>query len=201
MKGKGEFMGALIGFFVRLYTAVFGTLERITNGWLLGLASRFIFAAVLLQFFLNSAMTKIGGSITNIFTPTAGAYAQMLPQMMEQVSYDTSQIAFFPYGLMVLAGTWGEFILPVLVVVGLFTRFASLGMIVFIIVMSYVDITGHGADAKTIGALFDGEPYAIISDDRLLWIFLLLVPTLKGPGVISLDWLFGRMYRKREMYY
>ncbi|MBG6141995.1 putative oxidoreductase [Labrenzia sp. EL_208] len=194
-------MGALIGFFVRLYTAVFGTLERITNGWLLGLASRFIFAAVLLQFFLNSAMTKIGGSITNIFTPTAGAYAQMLPQMMEQVSYDTSQIAFFPYGLMVLAGTWGEFILPVLVVVGLFTRFASLGMIVFIIVMSYVDITGHGADAKTIGALFDGEPYAIISDDRLLWIFLLLVPTLKGPGVISLDWLFGRMYRKREMYY
>lgn len=201
MKGKGEFMGALIGFFVRLYTAVFGTLERITNGWLLGLASRFIFAAVLLQFFLNSAMTKIGGSITNIFTPTAGAYAQMLPQMMEQVSYDTSQIAFFPYGLMVLAGTWGEFILPVLVVVGLFTRFASLGMIVFIIVMSYVDITGHGAEAKTIGALFDGEPYAIISDDRLLWIFLLLVPTLKGPGVISLDWLFGRMYRKREMYY
>lgn len=201
MKGKGEFMGALIGFFVRLYTAVFGTLERITNGWLLGLASRFIFAAVLLQFFLNSAMTKIGGSIANIFTPTAGAYAQMLPQMMEQVSYDTSQIAFFPYGLMVLAGTWGEFILPVLVVVGLFTRFASLGMIVFIIVMSYVDITGHGADAKTIGALFDGEPYAIISDDRLLWIFLLLVPTLKGPGVISLDWLFGRMYRKREMYY
>ncbi|MEP1577032.1 MAG: DoxX family protein [Roseibium album] len=194
-------MGALIGFFVRLYTAVFGTLERITNGWLLGLASRFIFAAVLLQFFLNSAMTKIGGSIANIFTPTAGAYAQMLPQMMEQVSYDTSQIAFFPYGLMVLAGTWGEFILPVLVVVGLFTRFASLGMIVFIIVMSYVDITGHGADAKTIGALFDGEPYAIISDDRLLWIFLLLVPTLKGPGVISLDWLFGRMYRKREMYY
>lgn len=194
-------MGALIGFFVRLYTMVFGALERLTNGWLLGLAARFIFAAVLLQFFWNSALTKIGGNVMNIFTPTAGAYAQMLPKLMEQVSYDTSQIAFFPYGLMVLLGTWGEFILPVLVVVGLFTRFASLGMIVFICVMTYVDIYGHGADAKTIGALFDGEPYAIIADDRLLWIFLLLVPTLKGPGVVSLDWLLGRSYRRREMYY
>ncbi len=194
-------MGLLIGFFVRLYAMVFGSLERLTNGWFLGLAARFIFAAVLLQFFWHSALTKIDGSIMNIFTPTAGAYAQMLPRLMEQVSYDTSQIAFFPYGLMVLLGTWGEFALPIMVVAGLFTRFASLGMIVFIVVMSYVDIYGHGADAKTIGALFDGEPYAIISDDRLLWIFLLLVPLLKGPGVISLDWLLGRSYRKREMYY
>jgi len=194
-------MGALIGFFIRVYTVLFGALERITNGWFLGLAARFIFAAILFQFFWNSALTKIGGNIMNIFTPTAGAYAQMLPKLMEQVSYDTSQVAFFPYGLMVLLGTWGEFLLPIMVVVGLFTRFASLGMIVFICVMSYVDIYGHGADAKTIGALFDGEPYAIISDDRLLWIFLLLVPALKGPGVISLDWLLGSYYRKREMYY
>jgi putative oxidoreductase len=194
-------MGMIIGLGVRLYTFIFRTLERLTDGWFLGLASRFIFTAVLFQFFWNSALTKIGGNIMNIFTPTAGAYAQMLPTLMEQVSYDTSQIAFFPYGLIVLLGTWGEFILPVLVVVGLFTRFASLGMIVFILVMSYVDITGHGADAKTIGALFDGEPYAIISDDRLLWIFLLLVPMLKGPGLISLDALLGSQYRKREMYY
>ncbi|WP_428688630.1 DoxX family membrane protein [Roseibium sp.] len=194
-------MGVLIGFFVRLYSMVFGALERLTDGWFLGLAARFIFASVLFQFFWNSALTKIGGHIMNIFTPTAGAYAQMLPKLMEQVGYDTSQIAFFPYGLMVLLGTWGEFVLPVLVVLGLFTRFASLGMIVFIIVMSYVDIYGHGVDAKTIGALFDGEPYAVISDDRLLWIFVLLVPALKGPGVVSLDWLLGRYYRKREMYY
>lgn len=194
-------MDALIGFFVRLYTMVFGFLERLTDGWFLGLAARFVFASVLLQFFLNSAMTKIGGNFMNIFTPTSGAYAQMLPKLMEQVSYDTSQIAFFPYGLIVLLGTWGEFILPVLVVLGLFTRFASLGMIVFIIVMTYVDITGHGVDAQTIGALFDGDPYSKIADDRLLWILLLLVPTLKGPGVVSLDWVLGRSYRRREMYY
>ncbi|WP_421979845.1 DoxX family protein [Roseibium sp.] len=197
-------MGALIGFFVRLYTAVFGFFERITNGWLLGLAARLAFASVLLLFFWKSAMTKIGGadwSLTNLFVPTDGAYIQILPTVFEAAGYDSSGIAFFPYGLIVLLGTWAEFILPALVVVGLFTRAASLGMIVFIIVMTYVDINGHGVDAATIGAMFDGDPYSKIADDRLLWIFLLLVPTLKGPGVISLDWLFGRIYRKREMYY
>ncbi|WP_269586262.1 DoxX family protein [Roseibium sp. Sym1] len=191
-------MGALIGFFVRLYTMVFGALERLTNGWFLGLAARFIFAAVLLQYFWNSAKIKIDGSIMNIFTPGAGAYAQILPKMTEAVSYDISQIAFFPYGLIVLLGTWAEFILPALVVLGLFTRFASLGMIVFICVMTYVDVTGHGVD---IGILFSTTPDKQIISVRLLWIFLLLVPTLKGPGVVSLDWLFGRSYRRREMYY
>lgn len=194
-------MGTLVGFFVQLYTMVFGTIERLTNGWFLGLASRLIFAGVLFQFFWNSALTKIDGSFANMLSPTTGAYVQMLPKVMEQVSYDISQIAFFPYGLIVLLGTWGEFILPILVVVGLFTRFASLGMIVFIVVMTYVDITGHSVDAKTIGALFDGDPYSIISDDRLLWIFLLLVPMLKGPGNVSLDWLLGRAYRRRQMEY
>lgn len=194
-------MSSLIGFLYRLYNGVFDLLERLTDGWFLGLASRLIFAAVLFQFFWNSALTKIGGSIMNIFTPTSGAYVQMLPKMMEQVSYDISQIAFFPYGLIVLLGTWAEFILPVLVVVGLFTRAASLGMIVFIIVMSVVDVTGHSVDAKTIGALFDGDPYSVISDDRLLWIFLLLVPVLKGPGYLSLDTILGSYYRKREQYY
>lgn len=194
-------MGSLIRFFVGLYGGVFGLLERITNGWFLGLAARLVFASVLLVFFIKSGITKLGDGIFGFLAPSAGAYAQMLPKLMEQVSYDTSQIAFFPYGLMVLLGTWAEFILPVLVVVGLFTRAASLGMIVFIGVMTYVDITGHGVDAKTIGALFDGDPYAIISDDRLLWIFLLLVPLLKGPGLFSLDALFGSYYRKRERYY
>lgn len=194
-------MSGLIGVFYRLYNGIFGLLERLTDGWFLGFAARAIFASVLLVFFWNSAMTKIDGSFMNIFTPGAGAYAQMFPLMMEEVSYDISQIAFFPYGLIVLLGTWAEFILPALIVVGLFTRAASLGMIVFIVVMSYVDVTGHGADAKTIGALFDGDPYSVISDDRLMWIFLLLVPMLKGAGFLSLDTLLNAYYRKREQYY
>jgi len=191
-------MGALTGFLVRAYMAVFGGLERVTNGWFLGLAARLLFAGVLLMYFWNSALTKISDGMLGFLSPSAGAYAQILPQMMEQVSYDTSQIAFFPFGLIVLLGTWGEFVLPLLVVLGLFTRAASLGMIVFIVVMTYVDVTGHGAD---IGTLFNKDAFNTILAERLLWVFLLLVPVLKGPGLISLDAVLGASYRKRERYY
>ena len=194
-------MSSLIDFLVRLYSGVFNALERATDGWFLGLAARFVFAGVLLVYFINSALTKIGNGPFGFLSPSDGAYAQILPGLMEQVGYDTSQIAFFPYGLIVLLGTWGEFILPVLVVIGLFTRAASLGMIIFVIVMTYVDITGHHVEAATIGALFDGNPGSIIADQRLMWVFVLLVPVLKGPGLISLDALLGRHYQKRERYY
>lgn len=191
----------MIGFFVGLYVAIFAGIERLTNGWFVGLAARLIFAATLFPFFWNSALTKIGGDYANIFSPTVGAYAQILPGLMESVGYDRSEVAFLPYGLIVLVGTLSEFILPILVVIGLCTRAASLGMIVFIAVMTYVDITGHGVDAPTIGALFDGNPYSAIFDTRLMWLFLLLVPMLKGPGVISVDAFLGLQYRRRQMYY
>lgn len=194
-------MTALLGILVRLYNSVFGALERFTDGWLLGLSARFVFAGVLLVYFMNSALTKISGGLFGFLTPSDGAYAQILPGLMEQVSYDTSQVAFFPYGLIVLLGTWSEFVLPVLVTLGLFTRAASLGMIGFVIVMTYVDITGHHVDSATIGALFDGNPAGVIADQRLMWVFVLLVPALKGGGLISLDALLGSYYRKRERYY
>ncbi|MEJ8473107.1 DoxX family protein [Roseibium algae] len=194
-------MSTLISLLVGLYHSVFGTLERLTNGWFLGLAARFVFASVLLVYFINSGLTKIGSGFLGFLSPSDGAYAQILPRLMEQVSYDSSQIAFFPYGLIVLLGTWSEFILPVLVTIGLFTRAASLGMICFVVVMSYVDITGHHVEAATIGALFDGNPSGLIADQRLMWVFVLLVPMLKGPGLVSLDALLGSYYRKRERYY
>lgn len=197
-------MSGLIDFLVRLYTAAFGGLQRITSGWFLELAARLTFASVLLIYFYNSGLTKLGEGILGVFSPSTGAYAQILPAMMEQVSYDTGQIAFIPYGLIVLLGTWGEFLLPAMVVLGLFTRAASLGMIVFILVMTYVDITGHFLDAETIGAFFDGKSNSLIADQRLLWVTVLLVPLLKGGGLVSLDAVLGRMYRshkRRERYY
>lgn len=94
--------------------------------------------------------------------------------------------------LIVLAGTYAEFILPALILIGLFTRLSSLAMIGFIVVMSIVDITGHGASAKTIGALFDRIQDGVIADQRLLWIFPLIYLIIKGAGAISVDGLLGR---------
>lgn len=191
-------MKGLICSVMRLYDRVFSGLEKASEGWLVGLAARAVFASVLLVFFINSALTKLGPGLFGFLSPSVGAYAQILPAMMEQVSFDVSKIPYFPYGLIVLFGTWAEFLLPVMIVLGLLTRLASLGMIGFIIVMSYVDITGHHVDAKTIGMPFDGDPGAIIADQRLLWVFLLLVLVVKGGGAISLDMLLRRACKGKE---
>ena len=64
----------------------------------------------------------------------------MLPSIAEAAGYDASKIAFFPWGIIVFMGTYAEFILPTLILVGLFTRLASVGMIGFIAVMTLVDV-------------------------------------------------------------
>jgi putative oxidoreductase len=175
-----------------IHAAVFGGVERTLGAWFLGLAARFVFAAVLLGYYLNSALTKVGTGFPGALTPTDSAYVQILPAVMERVGYDSSKIEFFPYGLIVHAGTYAEFILPVLIVIGLFTRLASLGMISFVVVQTYVDIAFHGADQATIGSLFDRIATSAIADQRTLWVFVLVYLVLRGPGPISVDGCLGR---------
>ena len=174
-----------------LYRTVFVGLERSLDSWFLGLLARLVFAAVLFVYFFNSALTKVGDGIAGFFTIDAGAYFQILPSVIEQYGFDPSQVPLFPYGLIVIFGTYSEFILPVLIVIGLFTRIAALGMIGFVLVQSYVDINFHHADAATIGSFFDNLSNAPILDQRALWIFLLTYLVVKGPGLLSLDAFLG----------
>jgi putative oxidoreductase len=76
-------------------------------------------------------------------------------------------------------------------VLGLATRLAALGMIGFVVVMSLTDVYGHGVAGADLGAWFDGAPGALILDQRALWIVLLAVPLLLGPGALSLDRVIG----------
>ncbi|MBY6067072.1 DoxX family protein [Leisingera aquaemixtae] len=171
---------------VSIHDAVFRQVERAGN-WLLPLAARFIFASTLLLYFWNSGLTKLGDGILGLFSPSIGAYSQIFPKQLEAAGYDVSQFGLFQK-LVVLAGTYAEFILPLMIVVGLLTRLASLGMIGFVVVQSLTDIYGHGAtDDKTLGALFDRFPDAVILDQRLFWIFLLAVLVIKGAGALSVD--------------
>jgi putative oxidoreductase len=174
------------------HRCAFVFLEARLNGWFLGLLARFVFAAVLMVYYLNSASTKVGEGIGGFFSIGDNAYFQILPSVVEAYGYDASQVPFFPYDIIVFAGTYAEFVLPLLIVLGLFTRLASLGMIGFIVVQSYVDIVFHGADEKTVGAWFDRFADAAILDQRALWIFLLVTLVVKGAGAISLDGLLGR---------
>ena len=174
---------------ISLHHAVFSRLEAAAP-FLIPTLARVIFLGTLFVYYWNSAMTKFGDGVAGLLRPSDGAYIQIFPKAVEAAGYDTSQLGAFHW-LVVLAGTWAEVILPILIVVGLFTRLAALGMIGFIVVQSVVDVTGHGLAAADIGAWFDGMPSALILDQRAFWVFLLTVLVLRGAGALSLDRLLA----------
>jgi putative oxidoreductase len=154
--------------------------------WLLPTAARLVFAAVLFSYFWTSAGTKLDG----FFTPSLGAYAQIFPKAFETAGYDPSAMSFWQ-SLVALAGAWAEYLLPLLIVFGLFTRLAAIGMVGFVLVQSLTDILGHGAGPETVGAWFDAASDALILDQRAFWMFLFLVLIVKGAGPISADRFLG----------
>ena len=164
---------------ISLHNALFDRISRAE--FLVPTLARLTFIAVLLIYFWNSAMTKLGDGIFGFLSPSVAAYVQMFPKQMEAISYDVSLLGVF-YWLVALAGTWAEFILPFLLLIGLLTRLAAFGMIGFVVVQTIVDVNGHGV---VLGNLFDNAPTLI--DQRTMWIFLFLVIILKGAGPISAD--------------
>lgn len=151
--------------------------------WLLPTLARLVFAAVLLGYFWTSALTKFDGP----FSPSTGAYAQIFPKAFEAVGYDAGQLGLWHW-LVALAGGYAELLLPGLIVLGLLTRLAALGMIGFVLVQSLTDIWGHGAAA---GALFDRASDSVILDQRALWLMLFAVLLCKGAGPFSADRYLG----------
>lgn len=176
---------------VSLHDRVFGALEA-TAPWLIPTLARLVFAATLLVYFWNSALTKWG---TGPFSPDLGAYIQILPRIFDATGYDPSALGPLAKAT-VLLGTWAEFILPALILVGLFTRIAALGMIGFVLVLTWVDIMGHGAGPETIGAWFNNTSGDVILDQRAFWLFLLIVLVLRGGGPLSLDAVLSRRGRE-----
>lgn len=180
-----------------LYRGLFSGIQSLFEGWAIGLFIRFGFAAVLFMYFWNSAMTKIGRDFSNILSPTAGAYAQIWPKEMEAAGFNPSALSTFHH-VVVYLGTYAEFILPVLLVIGLFGRLAALGMMGFIAVQTYVDVTAHGQSARALGAWFDRFADAAIWDQRTLWLLPLLILVIVGPGPISADRVIGLEPAKRD---
>lgn len=147
--------------------------------WLVPTLARLVFAGVLLGYFWASATTKLDG----VFTPSLGGYAQIFPRQFESAGYDASLMGLWQR-VVVLTGTYGEVLLPALIVLGLFTRLAALGMMGFVLVQSLTDIFGHGVET---GAWFDRASDALILDQRAMWLLLLVVLMAKGGGPLALD--------------
>ncbi|MCR8723044.1 hypothetical protein [Frigidibacter sp. ROC022] len=153
--------------------------------------ARLVLAGTLLIYYWNSAMTKLGDGVLGILRPASGAYAQIFPRAFEAASYNVQNLGLFHWAV-VEAGMLAEFILPLLLLIGLFGRLAALGMIGFVLMQSLTDIHGHMADAATVGRWFDGDPGALIWDQRGLWIMVLLIVVWLGSGPLSADRLLRR---------
>jgi putative oxidoreductase len=183
---------------VKLHHQVFEAIAKIGNGWLLETLARLTFLAVLALYFWNSANTKIGEGLTGFLRVQDGAYFQILGEVgMMKFDFDTANIPWYIDSI-VHIGTYCEFLLPLLIIIGLFTRIAAAGMAIFIFVQSYVDIYIHNVDATTVGKLFDREATSLVYDQRALWLFLLAVLILKGAGKLSLDAILSRYWAGRN---
>lgn len=191
------------------HNAAFYGIQAALENWFLGLAARLIFASVFLFFFWNSAQLKV---IAQDFSPAAiqageigrlqptgpldyltvepSAYSVIAPGAVEAAGGDLSQLDALTVA-MVHIGTYTEFLLPLLIVLGLFTRVASTGMIIFVGVMTWVDAYRTPEDWDTL-LLFDNTADAVLMDQRLLWLFPLLYLVIRGAGAVSLDYVFGR---------
>ncbi len=168
-----------------LYKTATFQLDRIGD-LALPLLARFTFAAVLLMYFWNSGKTKLGDGFLGFLSPSSGAYAQIFPKAFEATGYDTSQLNTAHWAV-VTGGTLAEFILPLMIVLGLLTRLSAIGMIGFIVVQSLTDIYGHGGE---LGDWFARASNDLIADQRSFWILGLLILVFKGAGLLSLDRLF-----------
>lgn len=179
---------------VRLHHTTFSALENALAGWFNGFAARFAFASLLLIYYLNSAWNKLGDGLLGFLHPSAGAYASIIPPVFDSYANTIEAVPIFPWALIVIVGMLGELLLPILVVIGLFSRIAAIGMIIFVVVQSYVDVAYFEVTGKYLGAMFDRFPDAIIFDQRMLWIFVLLMIVVNGPGKLSLDHLLRRSF-------
>ena len=178
---------------ITLHARIFGALETHLAPALLPSLARLLFVGALFMYYWNAGLTKIGDGFGGLFQLSPGAYVQILPRAVEAVGYDPSALGVLARAT-VLFGTWAEFLLPILLAVGLFTRIAALGMIGFVMVQTWVDVMGHGA---VLGALFDRHADGLI-DTRAFWIFPLFLLVFKGAGPLSLDTALARWLQPKS---
>ncbi|WBU60915.1 DoxX family protein [Paracoccus albus] len=157
----------------RILTTITDVLDR-HAGQAVPLIARLGFVLSLGPFFWRSALTKLDG-----FGLSAGAYVQIVPRLAETNSYNPANLPFWAH-LVVGFGTIAEFLLPAMILLGLFSRLSSLAMIGFIAVMTATDIFGHGI-----------EPIDVIAP-RILWLAVLTVNVFLGAGAFSLDRAISR---------
>jgi putative oxidoreductase len=96
------------------------------------------------------------------------------------------QVPVLPPALAAYAGTAGEIVFPVLLMLGLWSRFAALGLsaVNALAVVSYYHVLG-------------GEGFEAALGQHLLWAVILAALAIFGPGRFALDTWIGQRLRQR----
>lgn len=165
-------------------------------------AARLTFAAVLLPYFIISAVTKFGGMMLSMGPDvpgtwlSIGAFYRFAPTTAEALMAGQALpigISLFAHGMAV-----AELVLPVLISAGLATRFAAAAMILFITITTGIDISSHPEAAVLAGSMFDAYPFDELTDMRLLWAMLAAILLVHGAGPLSLDAGIGWLRKRRK---
>ena len=153
----------------RLVTSVIGLFERIPHS-LIAFLARFSIAAV----FWSSGQTKVQGFVVNIFTGEIHLGWPRLSDSVVALFRDEYKLPFVPPEIAAPMAATAEHLFPLLLLIGLGTRFSALallGMTLVIEIFVYPDAyPTHGT-----------------------WAAIFLFLMARGPGVLSVDhWLTRR---------
>lgn len=161
------------------------------------LASRSVFAAVLVPWFLIGGLSGLGG-LSLSMGPTVpglplslGAYMTHVPGRVGDISDGLSEfgVATQAYvGLMVL----GELVLPVLIVAGWLARPAA-----WLLALHQTIVYLPTFRMPDAGAAFDASPFDMTPDIVLLWLMLIAPVALFGAGPLSIDAIVVRWKGRR----
>lgn len=151
----------------KLIGAVIGGMQRIPNS-LIAFVARFSIAAV----FWNSGQTKIEGLVINLVN---GEFSLGWPRLSESavaLFQDEYKLPLIPPELAAPMAAFAEHLFPLLILVGLATRFSALALLGMTAVIQILVYPGAYATHGT-------------------WAALLLYLIANGPGRLSIDHLLA----------
>lgn len=145
------------------------------------------FSLLLLRWFVAGVFLQAGVQKISNFATT---------QMLFQYEY---RVPLLPPDIAAYLGTATELVLPVLLLAGLLSRWAALGLFVFniIAVISYPTLSkGEWSITHILGFFPTGINFPTQGfEDHVVWGVLLLVVFAFGAGRVSLDYLLVRETR------
>jgi putative oxidoreductase len=159
---------------VRLIAGAVELCQRIPYG-LIALLARFSIAAV----FWRSGQTKVEGMAIDLVTGTFQLGLPRLAASTVPLFAEEYQVPLLPPELAALMATVAEHVFPVLLLLGLATRFSALALLGMTLV---IQIFVYPGAYPTHG----------------VWATCLLLLIARGAGVLSLDRLIARRYGGRR---